>query len=151
MCTTGRPTTGRKFRMSDVVCEARRWIGTPYRHQASVLGAGCDCLGLIRGIWRARHGGEPEAVRPYAPDWSEAEGAERLLEGAARHLVPVVTGNISAGEVLVFRIKRSGVAKHIGVATGADGFIHSYSGKGVVETPLSAVWAARIAGRFRFP
>lgn len=147
---TADQTTGRKSQMNDVVQEARRWIGTPYKHQASVLGAGCDCLGLIRGIWRARYGCEPEAVRPYSPDWSEPEGEERMLEGAARHLL-AASGAVRSGDVLVFRIKRSGVAKHIGVATGADGFVHAYSGKGVVETPLSDVWAARVAGHFRFP
>ena len=35
-----------------IVTEARRWIGTPYRHQAATRGAGTDCLGLIRGVWR---------------------------------------------------------------------------------------------------
>ncbi len=35
-----------------IVAAARAWVGTPYHHQASVKGAGCDCLGLIRGIWR---------------------------------------------------------------------------------------------------
>ena len=35
-----------------IVAEARAWIGTPYRHQASLKGIGCDCLGLLRGIWR---------------------------------------------------------------------------------------------------
>jgi NlpC/P60 family putative phage cell wall peptidase len=33
--------------------EARAWIGTPDRHQASLKGMGCDCLGLVRGVWRA--------------------------------------------------------------------------------------------------
>ncbi|MGA8997361.1 MAG: peptidase P60, partial [Pseudolabrys sp.] len=37
----------------DIVAETRRWIGTPYRHQASLIGVGCDCLGLVRGVWRA--------------------------------------------------------------------------------------------------
>ncbi|MDG1118150.1 MAG: peptidase, partial [Flavimaricola sp.] len=31
---------------ADVVATARGWIGTPYLHQASCRGAGCDCLGL---------------------------------------------------------------------------------------------------------
>ena len=35
-----------------IVAEAHRWIGTPYRHQASLRGVGCDCLGLLRGVWR---------------------------------------------------------------------------------------------------
>jgi NlpC/P60 family putative phage cell wall peptidase len=36
--------------------EARSWIGTPYQHQASLKGVGCDCIGLVRGVWRAVYG-----------------------------------------------------------------------------------------------
>lgn len=51
-----------------IVAEARGWIGTPYRHQASLKGVGCDCLGLVRGVWRNCIGDEPETPPPYAPD-----------------------------------------------------------------------------------
>jgi len=61
-----------------VVAEARRWIGTPYRHQATVRGAGADCLGLVRGVWRALRGVEPVAVPPYGPDWAETGRDEAL-------------------------------------------------------------------------
>lgn len=37
----------------EVIAEARRWIGTPYHHQAAVLGVGCDCVGLIVGVGKA--------------------------------------------------------------------------------------------------
>ncbi|RMD92718.1 MAG: peptidase, partial [Alphaproteobacteria bacterium] len=30
-------------------------------------------------------------------------------------------------------------------------FIHSYSGHGVVENPLSEPWARRVVARFAFP
>ena len=46
------------------LAEARRWIGTPYQHQASVLGAGCDCLGVLRGVWRGGAMPRPTAQRP---------------------------------------------------------------------------------------
>jgi NlpC/P60 family putative phage cell wall peptidase len=49
---------GLRLRVLDI---ARDWLDTPYQHQASVRGAGCDCLGLIRGIWRTLYGAEPEA------------------------------------------------------------------------------------------
>ena len=65
---------------SDVVAIARAWIGTPYRHQASLKGVGCDCLGLLRGLWRERNGEEPEAAPPYSPDWAEASGSETLRD-----------------------------------------------------------------------
>jgi cell wall-associated NlpC family hydrolase len=35
-----------------VIAEAMTWLGTPYRHQGSRKGVGCDCLGLVRGVWR---------------------------------------------------------------------------------------------------
>ncbi|MGR3492459.1 MAG: peptidase P60, partial [Shimia sp.] len=57
--------------MSPSEAEARRWIGTPYHHRASLRGVGCDCLGLIRGVWRAVVGEEPWELPAYAPDWAE--------------------------------------------------------------------------------
>ena len=136
------------------VCEARRWIGTPYVHQASVRGAGADCLGLVRGVWRAVLGAEPVAVPPYTPDWAEPAAREVLAEAAGRWLVPKALGDEAAGDVILFRMRTGGIAKHLGIAgrTGpAASFIHAYSGHGVLESPLSAPWRRRIVGRFAFP
>ena len=47
-----------------IVSEARGWIGTPYQHQASLIDVGTDCLGLVRGVWRAVIGPEPGSRRP---------------------------------------------------------------------------------------
>ena len=55
----------------EFVLEARRWIGTPYRHQASMIGSGADCLGLVRGVWRNLIGDEPERIPAYTEDWSD--------------------------------------------------------------------------------
>lgn len=139
----------------DVVALARAWIGTPYLHQASVKGVGCDCLGLIRGIWRARYGCEPEKPPNYTPDWGEYDRAEYLLSGATRHLVTLSgRAGFAAGQVLLFRMREGAAAKHLGLLseTGpSPRFIHAYSRHGVVESPLAASWRARIVARFRFP
>lgn len=138
-----------------VVTEARRWIGTPYVHQASTCGAGSDCLGLIRGVWRALRGAEPEAMPAYTADWGEVGGAELLAAGAARHLLPVAEGApLAPGQVLLFRMVERAVAKHLGIVTVAGAspaFVHAYDRHGVVESPLSEPWRARIAARFQFP
>ena len=135
-----------------VIDEARSWIGTPYVHQASAKGAGCDCLGLLRGVWRACYGQEPEAIPAYSPDWDETQGAEVLFAAAERHLQRVI-GPFEAGQVLLFRMRRGAVAKHLGLvsAKGANPrFIHAYSGHGVVESALSPFWQQRIAAQFAF-
>ncbi|NOZ33043.1 MAG: peptidase [Alphaproteobacteria bacterium] len=131
---------------------ARSWLGTPYVHQASVRGAGADCLGLLRGVWREIYGAEPEAVPAYSPDWSEPQRVEALWAAAGRHLVEKPKGEIAAGDVVLFRMRAGSVAKHLGiVGTGANTFIHSYSGHGVIESPLSAPWRRRVAAVFEFP
>ncbi|MEP1612358.1 MAG: peptidase [Roseobacter sp.] len=137
-----------------VVTEARRWIGTPYVHQASVFGAGTDCLGLLRGIWRNLHGAEPEIVPSYSMDWSEPQGEERLWEAALRHLSPKGLNNEENGDVLLFRMRAGSVAKHLGIASSvgaASTFIHAYTKYGVVESPLSEPWRRKIVARFKFP
>lgn len=137
---------------AEIVAAARGWIGTPYRHQASCRGAGTDCLGLLRGIWREVLGAEPQAIPPYTADWSEAEGREDLLAAARLWLMPA--GVAQVGDVLLFRMRAGAVAKHLGIASAmgaAPRFIHAYSGHAVVETALSDPWQRRIVARFRFP
>src|SRR2546422_11694159 len=88
---------------SAIVAEARAWIGTPYRHQASLKGVGCDCLGLVRGVWRAVCGAEPEPVPAYSRDWAEATGREALALAGQRHFVEIAPQEFKAGDVLLFR------------------------------------------------
>ena len=65
----------REQRAVNVVSAARGWLGTPYHDQASVRGVGCDCLGLVRGVWRDLHGPEPMPIPPYSRDWGETGAA----------------------------------------------------------------------------
>ncbi len=55
--------------MSAAVEAVRGWLGTPYRHQASLKGEGADCLGLVRGVWRETVGAEPTELPAYQPGW----------------------------------------------------------------------------------
>jgi NlpC/P60 family putative phage cell wall peptidase len=138
----------------DVVTEARHWIGTPYVHQASCLGGGSDCLGLIRGVWRALFGSEPEAIPFYTADWAEPQRSETLLYAAERWFLKKPMNSTDAGDLLVFRMVGSGIAKHLGISSKRQDiptFIHAYSGHCVIETSLSTPWERRIAGRFEFP
>jgi NlpC/P60 family putative phage cell wall peptidase len=134
-----------------IVAEARAWLGTPYRHQASRKGAGCDCLGLVRGVWRAIHGEEPEPVPAYRPGWAEAERRERLMEAAARHMIAIGLDEWGAGDLLLFRWRPHLPAKHAAIATSGASMVHAQDGAAVCEAPISPWWLRRLAYAFRFP
>lgn len=128
---------------------ARTWMGTPYRHQASLKGVGCDCLGLIRGVWRELHGEEPEALQAYSMDWAETASGEPLLAAAHRHFLQI--GEMQSGCIILFRWKAGTPAKHCGIYLGNDRFLHAYERHAVMESALIPQWRRRIAGLFLFP
>jgi NlpC/P60 family putative phage cell wall peptidase len=140
------------FPLSDrIVAEARSWIGTPYRHQASLKGVGCDCLGLIRGVWRALYGEEPERAPPYARDWAEVATTEPLAEAGGRHLIATDINAFAPGDVLLFRWRTGMVAKHAAIVASPGTMIHAHDGAAVAEVALAPWWRRRIAYAFRFP
>ena len=102
-----------------IVAEARAFIGTPYRHQASLQGVGCDCLGLVRGVWRALHGVEPEAMPAYTRDWAEAAGIESLAEAARRHLVELGDCHAFAPGDVLLAMSTSGNSANVLAAIAA--------------------------------
>lgn len=136
---------------ADVTRAARLWLGTPYHHQASALGVGCDCLGLLRGVWRELVGDEPEQAPPYSPSWDEVQREEHMLRVCHAHLKPRPIDCRDEGTVLVFRMRPKSVAKHCGIVAPGPNLIHALNGRGVVEVTLNEHWQNRVAGAFAFP
>ncbi len=140
--------------MSRIVTIARDWIGTPYVHQAATRGAGCDCLGLLRGVWAEVAQASLEAVPAYTPDWSEAQGDETLWQALKERLVSRELADAQPGHVLLFRMRQGAVAKHLGLQADcgpSPTFIHAYQGHGVRESAFSAPWQCRLVARFALP
>lgn len=134
---------------------ARSFIGTPYRHQGHRRGVGCDCLGLVRGVWRELYRREPEAPGPYSQDWAETGQGDPLLAAAQRHFRSLAPGEGLPGDLVLFRWRALGPARHCGILDEADAsgprLIHAYEGAWVLSSPLTPGWAGRIAATFRFP
>ena len=138
-----------------IIAEARAWIGTPYRHQASLKGVGCDCLGLVRGVWRALHGAEPEATpRLCAATGRRRAALKRSRDAALRHLVRArrprtrsrpATCCCSAGA----RAIRPSTPRS---STAPDLMVHAHDGAAVAEVAIAPWWRRRASPyAFRFP
>ena len=159
---------------TSIITETRSWIGTPYRHQASLKGVGCDCLGLVRGVWRELIGGEPERAPPYGRDWAEASGEETFARAARTHLIEVEPAQVLPGDVLLFRYAPRYPAKHAAIVTSLGDdlvgtpvptpdqvrgrlfpdlalMVHAHDGAQVAEVAIAPWWRRRLAYAFRFP
>ena len=74
-----------------------------------------------------------------------ADGARRMMIG---DLIPSEAG---PGALVLFRMMPRAIAKHVGILTGPDSFLHAYERLGVIEEPLTHAWRRRIAFAFLFP
>ena len=139
------------IRRADIVAAAMTWRGTPYHHQASLKAVGCDCLGLVRGVWRDLYGQEPEAPPAYSRDWAEALAMETLAEAAGRHLVPIALDAVQTGDVVLFAHSPAVPAKHCAILTAPDRMIHAIETHPVEVVSLVPWWRRRMRFAFAFP
>ena len=134
-----------------VLAEARRWIGTPYRHQGHTRGVGCDCLGLVRGVWTGVYGREAERPPAYAMDWAVNARDDLMTAAAVRNLDEIALADAGPGNLVLFAWKPGHPACHAGILFPDSRFVHAYERAGVVCSPLVPHWRRRITAAFAFP
>jgi NlpC/P60 family putative phage cell wall peptidase len=134
-----------------IIEEARTWVNTKWVHQASLKGDGCDCVGLVRGVFRELTGKDVQVALDYPATWHLFKKDERLYNAAKEHLEEIPSAEAKPGDVIMFGL-RNFPAHHLGILTGADTFIHSYRDIGkVVEQRLDNTWKDRIRYVFQIP
>ncbi|MCI4661430.1 MAG: NlpC/P60 family protein [Neomegalonema sp.] len=119
---------------------ARGWLGTPYLHQASLRGKGCDCLGLLRGVYAELYDRPAPKPPAYSPLWAEAQGRETLFEAAQQYMTQIALDEALPGDVLLFRMRQRSPAKHCAIMSAGTirhgEMIHAYHGKCVLESAV---------------
>lgn len=130
-----------------VVMEARRWIGTPYHHQADVLGAGVDCGMLLVRVYVDTGVVPPFDPRPYAVEWHLHRDDERYLGYLLKHGTEISAPE--AGDIVVWKIGRA--YAHGGIVVGWPMVVHAYQPEGmVVESDLSLISPLSANPHFKF-
>ena len=130
-----------------VIAEARRWIGTPWRHNARIHGAGVDCLQLLVAVFSAVGLIEAVDTGSYPKDWHLHKNEPRFLSGLLRYAEKIE--NPEPACIVMFNFGRH--AAHGAIYTGNNNIIHAWSEVGmVVETNLeNHTLSDRIAGYYR--
>ena len=128
-----------------------RWLGTPYRHQAALKGVGCDCLGLVRGVWRGGlRRASPSRSRPTPPTGPRRRGDETLAEAAAAAHARRCRSPRPAGRRAPLPLARAPPAKHRGILVAPRPLRPRPPGRGGRRGRRSTPWWRR-RRRLRLP
>ena len=138
-----------------VLAQARRWIGTPYHHQADVVGAGVDCgMLLVRVFVDAGcvPAFDPRAGAGYSNEWFLHRDEERYLSFVQAYAEPVASP--LPGDIVVFVHGRT--FSHGGIVVAWPLIIHASAPaecvllENVEQSPFAgkarryySVWGAR--------
>jgi NlpC/P60 family putative phage cell wall peptidase len=137
------------MKRSEIIEEARTWIGTKWQHQAAIKKVACDCVGLIRGVGQ-KWGLEVESEdlrysrRPYHDE-------EKLYEICKKYLTEIAIEDAQPGDVFLFGAKDL-PAYHIGIKSYDNFVIHTWMDIGqVIESRMDQLWKDELRFAFSFP
>lgn len=130
-----------------IVQEALDWIGTRFIHAGRQKGIGCDCAGLVLGVYK----------NVGLLDFEYSEYSSYAPAGMMRNMLLRFCDPLQSvlfclpGDILLFTLY--GYEQHIAIATApeAQRMCHAFQTPGVVvEHELNNFWLNRITGVFTF-
>ncbi len=133
--------------VSELIAEARSWIGTEFRHQGrSELAVDCAgigvCLARKFGLGRFEH----------LVEYRREPDPRRLIAALAAEMDPVRVDRMRPGHVLVLADDR--FPSHLALLTEKDGVPHIIHASGrlgeVVEEPFTHEWPRKVRRVFAF-
>ena len=130
---------------SAVVAEARRWVGTPYQHQARLHGVGVDCAGLVIGVGR-----DLGLLDVDYHDYGQIPHQGMLRRICDTHLLRI--DDLEPGAILLmgFVIGPS-QEQHLAIYTENGTIVHAYAHAGAcVEHRYSSAWRTRTRQIYRY-
>lgn len=134
----------------DIVAEARKWIGAPYRHQGRGRN-GIDCVGLLIEVAKGL-GHAVDAPHAYS---TQPQGWQLLKPCDAQLWKPNDQTTLIPGDLAVFWGWNEAEPQHfafIGDHGGAITIIHSFSKyHSVVEQSWNRLWAKKYHCKYVLP
>lgn len=143
---------------SQIIIEARSWIGTRFHHQGRIKKTenskgGCDCIGLIIGVASnldIKCKGRP-LVSFDRTNYSRIPDGESLKNSLDYCLSPINIDSIQLADILLMRINKE--PQHVAFVgvndEGGLSLIHCYmQARGVVEHALDGYWKQKIVAAY---
>lgn len=140
---------------TNIVTQARSWLGTPYHHQGRVKHVGADCIGLLVGVFgelnlfskKLSNENTPLLLKDFDDtSYSFQPNGDKLAKTIEQHLYLKDIKNLEAGDVVLMQWLKD--PQHVAIISNYGdslGLIHIYRGSGkCVEHSLDESWFSKI-------
>jgi NlpC/P60 family putative phage cell wall peptidase len=128
-----------------IIDAARTYLGTRFKHQGRIKGAGIDCVGLVLCV-----GIDVGLDLPRYLDYSRHPDGKTLQDRLETHMQRIPEADALPGDVLLFRGKSQ--PQHVGIISAPGYMVHAHlSYRKVVEHRIDATWRALIIRPYRYP
>jgi cell wall-associated NlpC family hydrolase len=122
---------------------AKQWQGTPWRHNQSVKGVGCDCVGFLLGVGKEAGVISPDYKLGNYHRIPRFNQITQTLDSLAQ-FVPVE--QYQPEDILLF--KMGNIVGHIGLALENEMLIHADMNRGV-QIISNTFWVPKIYKIYR--
>lgn len=141
-----------------IVAEARKWVGTPYRHQGKLRGLSVDCVGLILGV-----GANTSLLHIGKAEWAEFAAYSRtpnprkMGRAMEAFLLPLELepGELPPPGAIGWFGWRDDMPMHLAIMAEFEGrptMIHAFSHVGkCVEHGFVSEWPERVVSWWAYP
>ena len=139
---------------TQVIAEARSWMGTRFHHQARVKGVGVDCINLVIAVATELQLIAPDFVWESYPEYQGyglSPNEPLLLAGCERFLVRISLKEVRPADILILKFATE--AQHFALVTQTEPtyIIHAYAQvRRVTEHGFDALWQSRLVACYRF-
>lgn len=142
---------GMELTSQAIIDEARKWLGTPYKHQGRQLTVAVDCIGLVFGVLRNLGVGSDDFWRRQSIRWGRYKrvpDGHTLHDGFSLFLPEYPPAQAEPGDMLL--ISFAGAPRHTAILSERNTIIHAHSeAKGCVENTWSGTWKHTTTSAFR--
>lgn len=128
-----------------IISLARECLGTKYGHQGRTVGVVMDCAGPLVHIFKSL---DMKLYDPKGYSRMPHDGRLEKILDKQPHLQRVKTPELSAGDVVIFRVNSA--PQHIAIYTDIDTIVHAnFDTKRVTEQSF-APWRNQLKHVYRF-
>lgn len=115
-----------------IIIESRKWLKTPFVHQAEIIGSGCDCAHFVNAVFSKLHLIPRLTFPQYGPDWwrHTDDPEKHIIENVKKYFTEISESEAKEGDLVVLYIGKAW--GHCAILSGKNSAVEAWPPRAAV-------------------